>query len=68
MYIDTNRLDISKPIDLVSLINTGLYSINVHWKHAGVHLTDVVLSCDFMIYSFYFKFLDYTVELFNCNV
>ncbi|XP_018407419.1 PREDICTED: 39S ribosomal protein L15, mitochondrial-like, partial [Cyphomyrmex costatus] len=40
MFIDTNRLDISKPIDLVSLINTGLYGINVQWKHAGVQLTD----------------------------
>jgi len=49
LYIDTNRLDISKPIDLISLINTGLYNINVHWKHAGVHLTDEVMSCEFKI-------------------
>ncbi|XP_011875320.1 PREDICTED: 39S ribosomal protein L15, mitochondrial [Vollenhovia emeryi] len=40
MFIDTNRLDIGRPIDLVSLINTGLYHMNVNWKHAGVHLTD----------------------------
>lgn len=49
MFIDTNRLDISKPVDLVSLINTGLYNINVHYKHAGVHLTDEVMFCDFTI-------------------
>ncbi|KZC12737.1 39S ribosomal protein L15, mitochondrial, partial [Dufourea novaeangliae] len=40
LYIDTNRIDSSKPIDLVSLINTGLYKIIVEHKHAGVHLTD----------------------------
>lgn len=39
-YIDTRRLDSSKPIDLVSLINTGLYNFKIEWKHAGVHLTD----------------------------
>lgn len=40
MFIDTNRLDPSKPIDLVSIVNTGLYDFRVEWKHAGVHLTD----------------------------
>ncbi|XP_043579994.1 39S ribosomal protein L15, mitochondrial [Bombus pyrosoma] len=40
LYIDTNRVDSSKPIDLVSIINTGLYDLKVEWKHAGVHLTD----------------------------
>ncbi|KAG7208660.1 hypothetical protein KM043_014864 [Ampulex compressa] len=40
MFIDTNRVDPSKPIDISSLINTGLYNIKVEWKHAGVHLTD----------------------------
>ncbi|KYQ58652.1 39S ribosomal protein L15, mitochondrial [Trachymyrmex zeteki] len=45
LYIDTNRLDSSKPIDLISLINTGLYDINVQWKHAGVHLTDEGAHC-----------------------
>ncbi|XP_076182132.1 large ribosomal subunit protein uL15m-like isoform X2 [Ptiloglossa arizonensis] len=40
LYIDTNRIDTSKPIDLVTLINTGLYNFNVLFKHAGVHLTD----------------------------
>ncbi|XP_076754946.1 mitochondrial ribosomal protein L15 [Xylocopa sonorina] len=39
-FIDTNRLNPSKPIDLVSIINTGLYNFKVEWKHAGVHLTD----------------------------
>lgn len=58
MFIDTNRLDISKPIDLVSLVNTGLYNINVFWKHAGVHLTDQVMSCDFI------KFGIFTLDLY----
>ncbi|XP_031828998.1 mitochondrial ribosomal protein L15 [Nomia melanderi] len=40
LYIDTNRIDRSKPIDLVSLINTGLYNFKLEHKHAGVHLTD----------------------------
>ncbi|XP_043509969.1 39S ribosomal protein L15, mitochondrial [Frieseomelitta varia] len=40
MFIDTNRLEPSKPIDLVSIVNTGLYDFKVEWKHAGVHLTD----------------------------
>lgn len=40
MFIDTNRVDQSKPIDLVTLINTGLYNFKILWKHSGVHLTD----------------------------
>ncbi|XP_066603349.1 large ribosomal subunit protein uL15m [Prorops nasuta] len=40
MFIDTNRIDINKPIDLCTIIGTGLYSFNAEWKHAGVHLTD----------------------------
>ncbi|XP_076639371.1 mitochondrial ribosomal protein L15 [Colletes latitarsis] len=40
LYIDTNRIDPSKPIDLVSIVNTGLYNLNIQFKHAGVHLTD----------------------------
>lgn len=39
-FVDLNRIDVSKPVDLVSLINTGLYNLKVEWKHAGVHLTD----------------------------
>jgi len=42
MLIDSNRLDITKPIDLITLLNTKLYYINVNHKHAGVHLTDEV--------------------------
>lgn len=40
MYIDTNRLDATKPIDLASIINTGLFNFKINLKHAGVHLTD----------------------------
>lgn len=40
LCIDTNRIDTSKPIDVVSLFNTGLYSIRPELNHFGVHLTD----------------------------
>lgn len=51
LYIDTNRLDPTKPIDLVSVLNTGLYDLNINWKHSGIHLTDQVMCCNFcMIY------------------
>lgn len=40
LLIDTNRIDTTKPIDLVSLINTGLYKMNPDEKHFGVNLTD----------------------------
>lgn len=48
LYIDTNRVDSSKPIDLVSIINTGLYDLKVECKHAGVHLTDEVFELIFL--------------------
>lgn len=37
--IETNRIDISKPIDLVTLINTDLFRMNPHTHH-GVNLVD----------------------------
>lgn len=40
MMIDTDRIDSSKPIDLVQICNTGLYKIKPIWRHFGVHLTD----------------------------
>jgi len=40
--IDLNRIDISKPIDLSVLCNTGLYSIKPEDKHFGVNLIDEV--------------------------
>ncbi|XP_076646346.1 mitochondrial ribosomal protein L15 [Halictus rubicundus] len=40
LYIDLNKIDQSKPIDLVSLLNTGVYNLKMEHKHAGVHLTD----------------------------
>lgn len=40
LMIDTDRLDISKPIDLVSIFNTGLYRIAPDQHQFGVHLTD----------------------------
>lgn len=42
--IDTNRLDTTKPIDLVSILNTGLYHVQPDEKQYGVHLTDVGLD------------------------
>lgn len=38
--IDTNRLDATKPIDLVSLANTGIYTLAPDMRQAGVQLTD----------------------------
>lgn len=40
--IDLNRIDITKPIDLSTLCNTGLYNIKPEDKHFGVNLTDEV--------------------------
>ncbi|XP_008548117.1 39S ribosomal protein L15, mitochondrial [Microplitis demolitor] len=39
MLIDTNRIDPSKPIDLTTLLNTGVYRIDTRMNHAGVQLT-----------------------------
>uniref|UniRef100_A0A8D8UT25 Large ribosomal subunit protein uL15m n=1 Tax=Cacopsylla melanoneura TaxID=428564 RepID=A0A8D8UT25_9HEMI len=38
-FIDTNRIDPSKPIDLATLCNTGLYTFDPLLNHYGVHLT-----------------------------
>lgn len=38
--IDTNRLDISRPIDLASLCATGLYDFHPDQKQFGLQLTD----------------------------
>lgn len=40
LMIETNRIDITKPIDLVSIINTGLYRINPDQHQFGINLTD----------------------------
>ena len=40
--IDTDRLDISKPIDLSVICNTGLYRMDPTHKHFGIQLTDEV--------------------------
>lgn len=40
LLIDTNRVDTSKPIDLVALLNTGLYHLQPDQKQFGVNLTD----------------------------
>lgn len=40
--IDLNRIDITKPIDLSVLCNTGLYNIKPEDKHYGVNLIDEV--------------------------
>ncbi|GLV44135.1 mitochondrial ribosomal protein L15 [Carabus blaptoides fortunei] len=39
--IDTDRIDITKPIDLVTLINTGLYKLKPDEHQFGINLTDV---------------------------
>lgn len=38
--IDRNRIDVDKPIDIASLIKSGLYNIFPDQKHYGVNLTD----------------------------
>lgn len=38
--IDTNRIDTTKPIDLVAILNTGLYKMFPDQRHFGVNLTD----------------------------
>lgn len=40
MNIDTSRLDSSQPIDLVTLINTGLYSVAAESQQFGFQLVD----------------------------
>jgi hypothetical protein len=40
--IDTDRLDISQPLDLSVICNTGLYKIDPLQKHFGIQLTDEV--------------------------
>lgn len=40
MLIDTNRIDPSKPIDLVTIMNTGLFKMSPDERHYGVNLTD----------------------------
>jgi len=58
--IDLNRIDISKPIDLSVLCNTGLYNINPEDKHFGVNLIDEV--------SFIFIFNSVSVPgVLNCT-
>ncbi|XP_034945687.1 39S ribosomal protein L15, mitochondrial [Chelonus insularis] len=39
MFIDTNRVDVTKPIDLGIIMNTGLFSMETNDNHAGIHLT-----------------------------
>ncbi|XP_063529263.1 large ribosomal subunit protein uL15m [Cydia strobilella] len=38
--IDRDRVDISKPIDIATVIKSGLYTIHPDQKHFGINLTD----------------------------
>lgn len=38
--IDYDRVDTSKPIDIATIIKSGLYTINPEQKHFGINLTD----------------------------
>lgn len=40
MMIDTDRIDITKPVDLVTICNTGLYRLFPDQHHFGINLTD----------------------------
>lgn len=47
--IDLNRIDITKPIDLSVLCNTGLFNIRPEDKHFGVNLIDEVRCFQFYL-------------------
>lgn len=38
--IDKDRVDISKPIDIASIIKSGIYTLHPDQKQFGIHLTD----------------------------
>lgn len=38
--IDVNRIDITKPVDLTTILNTGLYKIAPDQHQFGIQLTD----------------------------
>lgn len=38
--IDTDRIDITKPIDIASIVKSGLYQFFPDQKHFGINLTD----------------------------
>ncbi|KAL4708116.1 hypothetical protein ACJJTC_009895 [Scirpophaga incertulas] len=40
LTIDKNRVDITKPIDIASLVRSGVYNFNPDQKHYGINLTD----------------------------
>lgn len=40
LMLDTNRIDPSEPIDLITLCNSNVYHIDPKSHHYGVHLTD----------------------------
>jgi large subunit ribosomal protein L15 len=39
-FIDKNRIDVSKPIDIASIVKSGLYTFYPDQKHFGINLTD----------------------------
>lgn len=57
--IDLNRLDVTKPIDLAALCNTGLYNINPEDKHFGVNLIDEVSNFSTCFYRRTFVYFHY---------
>ncbi|XP_067124821.1 large ribosomal subunit protein uL15m [Centruroides vittatus] len=40
LMLDTNRINSSEPIDLITLCNTNVYHMHPKYHHYGVHLTD----------------------------
>ncbi|CAK1549987.1 unnamed protein product [Leptosia nina] len=45
LIIDKDRLDISKPIDIASIVKSGMYNFTPDEKHFGINLTDVGADC-----------------------
>lgn len=40
--IDLDRVDVTKPVDIVSICNTGLFKFEVAKNHFGVNITEEV--------------------------
>jgi len=40
--VDLGRIDTTEPIDLTTLCNTKVITVNPHLKHYGINLTDEV--------------------------
>lgn len=49
--IETDRIDTSKPIDMATICNTGLFEVHPDMKHYGINLTDEVIQSYIYYYN-----------------